>query len=191
MSWGSSQIQHKTGSSQESDQDYLIPRTSGWSKTKKRKQIAPMPNMHHLVKKLQKLNSSIISQQSAHNICLEVGYMIKPLQRMYSLCCDVASTQAYKIPSYPMWGIKSDTTNLLLSLNDVCDACGLKERQIQYTIWHTLITSDPISSVRLEISNLQRLITITWLFIWFSLRSFAAAHSCTRWKCKFNSSIHL
>jgi hypothetical protein len=54
----------------------------------------------------------------------------------------------------------------------------------------TLILKDPISSVEGEISTLQRLITFTWLFIGFSLRTFTAAHSCSRCKSKFNPVIH-
>jgi hypothetical protein len=92
------------------------------------------------------------------------------------------------IPPYPMWGIKSDKTNLLLTANRVCYACGLKRSQNPiYLLTHlflkwsvavslsfktkprlvilgtTLTTSDSISSVRGGISTLQRLIPITWL----------------------------
>jgi hypothetical protein len=60
-------------------------------------------------------------------------YRNKALKATFNLRCDAASAPVNTMPPYPMRGIISDTINLLLFSNGVCDACGFKERKIQYT----------------------------------------------------------
>jgi hypothetical protein len=62
-------------------------------------------------------------------------YRKQALKAIFKLRCDdAASAPAYTILPYPMKGIINDTTNLFLTSNGVCDACGLEERKIQYTL---------------------------------------------------------
>jgi hypothetical protein len=114
-----------------------------------------MPDMQHLVKKRQKLNPSIISQQSPHNTLVfkwDTGSS-SHIQSLYLPYTPISNVRHNKWHKQPPPNLKR------------CMQCGLKVCKIQYTFWHiflkwsvktkprlltlktTLITSDHISSV--------------------------------------------
>jgi Zn-finger protein len=163
--------------------------------------------MQHLVKKRQKLNPKMIKPPQRMNVPWKGSKShIQPHLRC-SICTSIHNTPISNVrhnewhnqpPPYfkqcmrCMWPQRAQ--NPIYLLIHLLEVISRRKSLIQNKT-KVVNPGDNFDNVRpnqqRERWNINPAMTITWRFLGFSLRPFAAAHSCTRCKSKFNLSIHL